>query len=119
GWPRRLVGTAIYGPVAGDMSNDGQPDFAFSTNTDSMYVFVANGSRALTRFVDSGGDIEVAGMVDVDLDQRPELIAVADDSTLLGVLFNGLLTRAFDRLVFYVDQGMPPSFGDLGGDGVI
>jgi hypothetical protein len=119
GWPRRLAGTAIYGPVAGDFTNDAQPDFAFSSNTDSMYVFVANGGRALTRFVDSGGDIEVAGMVDVDLDQRPELIAVADHSVLLGVRFNGLLTRAFDRLVFYVDQGMPPAFGDLGGDGVM
>ena len=119
GWPRRLVGTSIFGPVAGDMTNDGQPDFAFSTNTDSMYVFVANGNRALAKFVDSGGDIEIAGMVDVDLDQRPELIAVSDHSTLLGVSFNGLLSRAFDRLVFYMDLGQSPAFGYLGGDGVM
>jgi hypothetical protein len=117
GWPRRLAGTQIYGPVAGDMTNDNQPDFAYSTNTDSMYVFVANGNRALTKWVDSGGDIEVCGMVDVDLDQRPDLIAVADHSTLLAVRFNTLLARSFDRLVFYLDFGQPPTFGDLTGDG--
>lgn len=56
-------------------------------------------------------------MVDVDLDQRPDLIAVADHSTLLAVRFNTLLARSFDRLVFYLDFGQPPTFGDLTGDG--
>ena len=119
GWPRRLVGTQIFGPVAGDFSNDGQPDFAYSSNSDTVYVFAPNGNRVLTKWIDTGGDVEVCGMVDVDLDQRPDLIAVSDHSTLLAIRFNTLLARAFDRIVVYLDSGQPPSFGDLGGDGAM
>jgi len=127
GWPRTLTGTAIFGPVAGDFDNDGAPDFAFSTgnliasNTgaDSVYVFVANGNRALARFYNSPGNVEVAGMVDVDLDQRPDVIAISDLSIIVAIRFNGLVSRAFDRLVFLLESGQPPAFGDLGNDGVM
>ena len=127
GWPRVLVGTVIYGPVAGDFNNDGAPDFVYSTGNliasnpgaDSIYVFVANGNRALTKYYASPGNVEVAGMVDVDLDQRPDVIAVSDLSTVVAVRFNGLISRAFDRLLFFFESGQPPSFGDMGNDGTM
>ena len=119
GWPHVLVGTTIYGPVAGDFDNDGQPDFVFSTNTDSVYAFTADGGRAFGQRFVSPGDVEVAGVVDLDLDQRPEIVAMSDRSKLLGIRFDGQLTRSFDRLVFFKEVGEPPSFGDLGNDGVM
>jgi hypothetical protein len=127
GWPKTLAGTLIFGPVAGDFNNDGAPDFVFSTGNliasnpgaDSVYVFVANGNRALYRLYSSPGNVEVSGMVDLDLDQRPDIIAISDRSTIFGIRFNGLVSRAFDRLVFFLESGQPPAFGDLGNDGVM
>ncbi len=119
GWPRRLLGSAIFGPVAGDFTNDGQPDFGYSTDTDSMYVYVANGTRAITKYFNSPTTIEVFAMVDCDLDQRPELVAVSDHSQVLGLRFNGLFVRSFDRLLYYIDSGQPPAFADMGNTGTM
>jgi hypothetical protein len=127
GWPKSFTGTMIYGPVAGDFDNDGAPDFVFSTGNlidsnpgaDSVYVFKANGGRVFARLYSSPGNVQVCGMVDVDLDQRPDIIAVSDLSTILGIRFNGLLSRAFDRLTFFLESDQPPAFGDLGNDGVL
>jgi hypothetical protein len=119
GWPVRFAGNAIFGPIAGDFDNDNNPDVIFSTSTDSMYVLRANGGRAFARFYDSAGDVEVTNLVDLDLDQRPDIVAMSDHSTMLGMRFNGLLTRSFDRLTFFTEAGQPPAFGDLGNDGAM
>ena len=119
GWPLRLIGTAVFGPVAGDFSNDGVPDFGFSTDTDTMYVFLANGGRAFTQFYSSPSLVQVCAMVDVDLDQRPELIAVSDQSVIVGMRFNGSTVRSFDRLTYGIEFGQPPAFGDMQNDGTL
>ncbi len=119
GWPRKLAGAQIWGPIAGDFDNTGTPDFVVSTTTDSVYVFKSDGGRALARFYNSPGNVEVTGLVDVDLDLRPEIIAVSDGTNLIGIRFNGLLTRSFNRMVLSIEPGTSPAFGDLGNDGAL
>ncbi len=119
GWPRKLTGSVIYGPVAGDFSFDGVADIVYSTSQDSVYVFNHLGNRHLARRYASLGNVEVSGLVDLDLDERPEIIAMSDNSTILGIKFNGTPTRSFDRLLVTMEPGQPPAFGDMGQDGTI
>jgi hypothetical protein len=119
GWPRKLVGAQMWGPIAGDFDNDGAPDFIVSTTSDTVYVFKADGGRSSARRFVSAGNVEVTGLVDLDLDLRPEIVAVSDGTTLLGIRFNGLLVRSFTRAVISIEPGTSPAFGDLGGDGVL
>jgi len=119
-WPKRFIGTPVYGPVAGDFTNDGQPDFGFSTGADSMYVCVANAPLpALIKFYPTPTTVEVFGMVDVDLDQRPELLAMSDQSVIVGLRYNGLFVRSFDRLIYGLESGQYPAFGDMQNDGML
>jgi hypothetical protein len=119
GWPRKLVGANLWGPIAGDFDNNGTPDFVVSTSTDSVYVFKPDGGRAFARLYNSPGNVEVTGLVDLDLDLRPEIVAVSDQTNLLGIRFNGLLVRSFTRMIISIEPGTSPAFGDLGNDGVL
>ena len=121
GWPRRLINSFNYisGPVAGDFDNDGAPDFVFGTGGDSVIVFNAAGNRPFARRYVSPGNIEVCGMVDFDFDLRPDIVAVSDNTTILGIRYNGLLVRSFTRLLITLEPGAPPSFGDVGNDGML
>lgn len=121
GWPRRMTNAFDYvsGPVAGDFDNDGAVDLVYSTGGDSVLVFNAAGARTFARVYPTKGNVEVCGMVDFDLDLRPEIVAVSDLSTILGIRFNGLLVRSFTRILITLEPGAPPVFGDLGNDGVL
>jgi hypothetical protein len=121
GWPRRLINAFDYiaGPVAGDFDNDGAADLVFSTGGDSVIVFNTAGNRPFARWYDSPGNVEVCAMVDFDLDVRPEIVAVSDLSTILGIRYNGLTVRSFTRLLINLEPGAPPAFGDIGNDGVL
>lgn len=119
GWPKALTGTDMWGPIAGLFNFDSAPDFVFSTNADSAYVFLANGGRALTKYINVGSTFEVVGMVDVNLDQRPDIIAITDQSAIKAIDFAGNLLRSFDRHIVTTELDQPPAFGDLGNDGVM
>jgi hypothetical protein len=121
GWPRRLINSfnLISGPVAGDFDNDGAPDFVFATGGDSLIVFNALGNRVMARRYVSPGDLEVVGMVDLDIDLRPEIVLVSDRTQIMGIRFNGLDVRSFTRLLNNLEPGAPPAFGDLGNDGTL
>ncbi|MGH7726368.1 MAG: FG-GAP-like repeat-containing protein [Candidatus Eiseniibacteriota bacterium] len=119
GWPRKLTGSVIYGPIAGDFSFDGIPDIVYSSSEDSVYVFSHLGTRHLYRRYATGGNVEVCGLVDLDMDGRPEVIAISDNSVILGIRFNGNLARSFERLLLTTLPGQHPAFGDIGGDGSI
>ena len=119
GWPRRLTGAFDYisGPVAGDFDNNGTPDFVYATGGDSLIVYSANGNRVMARRIVSPGNLEVCGLVDLDLDLRPEIVLINDHAQLQGIRFNGLDVRAFQRLLLSIEVGATPAFGDLGNDG--
>lgn len=121
GWPRRLIDALDYisGPVAGDFDNDGAADLVFATGSDSVIVFNTAGNRPFARRVNSPGNLELCAMVDFDLDLRPEIVAVSDQTEVLGIRFNGLLVRSFTRLLLTLEPGAPPAFGDIGNDGVL
>lgn len=121
GWPKRLTNALdlISGPVAGDFDNNGSVDLAFATGGDSIVVFNPAGNRVLARHFASPGNLELFAMVDLDLDERPELVFVSDLSTLVGMRFNGLTVRSFTRQLITVEPGAPPAFGDIGNDGVL
>ncbi len=121
GWPRQLRGAfnLLSGPIAGPFDNNETVDLAFATGGDTLIVFAANGNRILTKAMPTPGDIEVAAMVDLDLDLRPEVVVVSDRSTVIGVRFDGLTVRSFTRLLFGLEAGATPAFGDLGNDGIL
>lgn len=121
GWPRRLVNAfnLITGPVAGPFDNNADVDIAFATGGDTLVVFNALGNRVLTKALPTPGSLDLAAMVDLDLDRRPDIVVVSDLSSVIGVRFDGLLVRSFTRLLFGLEAGSTPAFGDLGDDGVL
>src|SRR5205814_5329161 len=65
------------------------------------------------------GDVEVLALVDLDLDQHPEIVAILNQTTIIGLKSNGQSVRSVSGLAFFVAPGASPAFGDLGGDGVL
>lgn len=121
GWPRRLFNALniLSGPVAGPFDNDATVDLAFATGGDTVIVFNAIGNRLLTKALPTPGSIELAAMVDLDLDLRPDIVVVSDESVLIGLRYDGLSVRSFTRLQFGFEAGATPAFGDLGNDGIL
>jgi hypothetical protein len=121
GWPRRMTNAfdRVSGPVAGDFDNDGAVDLVYATGGDSVLVFNAVGARTFARVYPTKGNLEVCGLVDLDVDLRPEIVVVSDLSTILGIRFNGLLVRSFTRILITLEPDAPPVFGDVGNDGVL
>jgi hypothetical protein len=121
GWPRQLFNAfnMISGPIAGPFDNNATVDFAFATGGDTLIVFNALGNRLLTKALPTPGSLELAAMVDLDLDRRPEVVVVSDESSIIGVRFDGLPVRSFTRLLFGFEPGATPAFGDVGNDGIL
>jgi len=96
-WPKRLLGTASSAPWR-NFTNDGLPEFGFSTDTDSMYVSSPCHAARADRYYASPTTVEVFGMV--------TLTSINGRSSLrcpIGACrrpaLQRLTVRSFDRLL--------------------